>query len=459
MRPKRINGGEQPGLRWGPFTLRVPFYHTRVEWPEFVQGIFVAGATGLALVPLLMQHFELSFEEAVACIFVQSVLLSSAPIIFGEPFAPGWVTPALPLSIAFMTATVDGTAVYGTPLEKIHIMTAVSLDFALLVFLMGITGLGRRFMDWLPDALKSGIIMGAAIAALKRVFVDTAPDYLLKQPIITSLAIAVCLMLTFSVPIQRYKLRWRWLAILTGLGLLPGFLIAAAVGPLPFVGEVTYDIQWGFFIPPFAAAHAKLSPLSIGWPSGQMFFAGIPLALMTYVILFGDLITGTEVLKEAQRDRPDEKIEIDTNRSHLSLAIRNALMAIFAPFFPTQGCLWTGVHVIIVQRWREGRRSMDSLYGGIASYYVFGVPLLYLILPLVTGLKPLMGVALSLTLVLTGFACAFVAMGIPRTPIERGVALLSAVALAVFSPWTGMAVGIVATVTLVGFPRRNEKLN
>ena len=167
MRPKRINGGEQPGLRWGPFTLRVPFYHTRVEWPEFVQGIFVAGATGLALVPLLMQHFELSFEEAVACIFVQSVLLSSAPIIFGEPFAPGWVTPALPLSIAFMTATVDGTAVYGTPLEKIHIMTAVSLDFALLVFLMGITGLGRRFMDWLPDALKSGIIMGAAIAALK----------------------------------------------------------------------------------------------------------------------------------------------------------------------------------------------------------------------------------------------------------------------------------------------------
>jgi len=93
---------------------------------------------------------------------------------------------------------------------------------------------------------------------------------------------------------------------------------------------------------------------------------------------------------------------------------------------------------------------MDSLFSGIASYYVFGVPILYLVLPLVTGLKPLMGIALSLTLVLTGFACSYVAMGIPRTQIERGVVILTGVALAVFSPWVGMTIGVLATLLLVG---------
>jgi len=297
-RPVRPTGQTQPGVPWGPFTLRVPLYHTCVQWPELLQGLLVAGATGLALVPFLMGPFELSFEEAVACVFIQAVLLSSTPILFGEPYAPGWITPALPLALAFVLAQHDGVDVYATPSEKFQIMTAVSLDFSLLVFVLG--------------------------------------------------------------------------------------------------------------------------------------------------------ITGNEILRAAMPDRPDERLDINMNRSHMAMSIRNLLMGLLAPFFPTQGCLWTGVHVIVVQRWREGRQVMDSLFGGIASYYVFGIPLLYLVRPLVTGLKPMMGIALSLTLVLTGFACAYVAMGIPRTQIERGVTVLTAVALAIFSPWVGMAIGIAAVLLLVG---------
>ena len=71
-------------------------------------------------------------------------------------------------------------------------------------------------------------------------------------------------------------------------------------------------------------------------------------------------------------------------------------------------------------------------------------------MPLLTGLKPLMGIALSLTLVLTGFACAYVAMAIARHPTERGVALLTGAALAFFEPWQGLLVGLVATFTLIG---------
>lgn len=435
---------EHAGWRWGPFTTRIPFLHTRLYWAEFLQGIFVASATGLALVPLMTSQFGLSFEEAVAASLIHSLLITSAAVVFGEPYAPGWITPALPLVLTFVMGG------YAEPELRFQAMTALSLDFAAIVFILGITGMGKRFMIWLPNTLKAGIILGAAIAALKRVFIDDADRFLHVQPISITIACAICLVITFSVPLQKLKASNRFLATMGALGLLPGFLAAAVIGPL--VGEVSYDIQWGILIPPMTDLWVKVSPFSIGWPDTALLLHCLPLALVAYVIVFGDLITGNEVLNEAIPSRPDEKIDINPTRSHLALGIRNTIMGIVAPFFPTQGSLWTGVHVIVVQRWREGKQTMDSLHSGIASYYLMALPFIFLLLPLLTGLKPLMGIALSLTLVLTGFACAYVAMAIPKEPTERGVVLLTGVALALFAPWIGLLVGIAATLLLVGWP-------
>ena len=125
-------------------------------------------------------------------------------------------------------------------------------------------------------------------------------------------------------------------------------------------------------------------------------------------------------------------------------------MGITAPFFPTQGAMWTGVQVIIVQRWKQGKENMNSLHSGLASYYLMGIPLLFFLLPLLTGLQPLLGIALSLTLVLTGFACAYVAMAIPQNNTARGTVVLIGAALAFFEPWIGLAFGVLATILLVG---------
>lgn len=447
----REHGSVHPGIPWGPFTARIPFWHTRVEWPDLLQGIFVAGATGLATVPILEGYLGLDRPEAIACMFIQSLILCSAPILFGEPFAPGMITPALPLTIA----TLENPAL-PTPELRLQFLSAAALWLALILCILGFTGLGKQFVARIPASLKGGIILGAAISALYRVFMDPRSQFIKDMPITTTVALATCMVLIFSVPIQRYKKKAPWLAFLASLGLLPGFLAAALVGPMTgfFTGgepEVVYDIDGGILMLPLLGVIEKMSPFSVGFPSLAMFWSALPLALMAYVILFGDIVTGTEIIKTSEKQRPDEKIDIDVNRSHLSLAIRNTIMALTAPFFPYQGTLWTGVHVVIVQRWTDGRKCMDSLYSGIHSYYVFGIPILYFCEPLVDALAPLMGVALSLTLVLTGFACAYVAMAIPRTAIERGVVLLTAVALAIFSPWVGMAVGIAATVLLAGW--------
>ena len=45
------------------------------------------------------------------------------------------------------------------------------------------------------------------------------------------------------------------------------------------------------------------------------------------------------------------------------------------PFFPTQGALWTGVHVVIVERWKKGFKEMPSIFDGLGSYYLMAIPI------------------------------------------------------------------------------------
>jgi len=436
------------GWKWGIFTFRLPFYHTRLLWPEFLQGLLVSTATGLALVPILVGYFGLDFAQAVTATMLYSVLLVSSLYVFGEPYAPGWNTAALPLVMAFVFAG------YPDPVQRFQAMTALSITFAVLVLLLGITGLGRKLVTWLPSTLKAGIILGAAIASFKRVFIDDAERFLLQQPISTTIACAICLVFLFSIPLQKYKLQSRGLALLVSLGLLPGLVVAGIVGPL--VGEMTYEVEWGWMLPPVADTVMKMSPFSIGWPTAEMYWSAIPLVLVTYIIQFGDWVTGNEVLRDGMQVRTDDPADIDTTRSHIALAIRNFISALVAPFFATQGSLWTGVHVLVVQRWKQGPAQMPTLQSGLMSYYLMGLPIIYFILPLLTGLKPLLGIALSLTLVLSGFACAYIAMAIPRTATGRGTALLIGTALAVFEPWLGLLIGIGATLLLTGWERDQD---
>ena len=409
-----------------------------------MQGCFVAAAAVLALVPLLQSGFGLSFQEAVTISFIHSLLIASAPMIYGDPFSPGWLTPALPLVLAYVMGS------YPDPALRFQAMTALSIEFAVLLLLMGGTGLGRRFHDWLPSTLKACMIMGASISAFKRIFIDDISS-LQALPITAITALSICMLFTFSVPFKRYIKKYKFLVVVASLGLLPGVLAAMLIGP--FVGEISYDIQWGIFIPQFSSLWQKVSPFSIGWPTLGMYVDAAPIVVVSYIIFFGDIITGEAVIKDAQVHRPDDVIDTNVTRVHFSCAIRNFLMGLIAPFFPTQGVLWTGVHVIIVKRWSQGRNTMPSLFCGISSYNMLGVPLLLLFLPLITLLKPILPVALMLTLLLTAFACAYIALSLVKGDEERGVVILGGMALAMFDAWLGLLISVVAVLLLVGFQR------
>lgn len=425
----------QSGFKWGIFNARLPLLHMRVEWRELVQGLIVSLSTGLALVPLLTSAFGLSFEEAVAISMIHTMLVTSNIIIFGEPFAAGWITPALPFALAFVLGGYD------SPTERFQMMTALSLDFALLVFLLGVTGWGKKIMGAIPTALKAGIILGAALSALKRVFYDDLNNFT-AMPVAMSLALVTCLVFAYLPAFQTLKRNNKFVAFIASFGLLPGFIMAGVFGAL--LNEFSFNIEPGFLIPPLGSLWAKVSPFAIGFPPLQFFVDAVPLAFITYLILFGDLLTGVALIDDNQKHRPDDVIDIDLNRSHFALAIRNAVMGLIAPFFPTQGVLWSGVQIIIIDRWKEGRDTLQSLYSGIAAYYYYGIPVLLLLLPVVTFLKPFMPIALMLTLVLTGVACSKLAFKLAIGTIDKAIMILVALLLTFFAPWVGLLVGVIA---------------
>jgi len=460
MLKTRPDGEVQPGFKWGPFTMRIPLIHLRFSLADMLQGLAVAGATGMALVPYFMALLGLSFEEAVTMAMFHSLLISFSWMFFGDPYAPGWLTPAIPFVVAFITAP----AYLGDHTSQFQAMTALSLNFAFILIFLGVTGLGAKLINIVPNVFKGGIILGAAVAAFLRVTKDgDAANVFQSAPIAGTLGVVVCLVFAFSKPLHAVALDKRWLAKLLGFGLLPGFIVAGTVGY--FTGEFEYNIRWEILdvVASTTSLWDKASPFAIGWPSLATFLASFPLALITYILFFGDVVTGNEMIEEAQKARSDEKLELDGSRAHMATGIRNILMAIVAPFFATQGVLWTGIQVVLLKRWTQGRDKLDSIFDSIGSFYAFGLPFLFILLPLVTLLKPLLPVALAVTLVLTAFACATLALSLVKDATERGAMVITAMAFSVFEPWIGLLVGVITIVGLCGVnvfkPQKAEQVD
>jgi hypothetical protein len=424
----RQEGDVQPGIKWGRFTIRIPGIHVKLSWPESLQGGLITLATAAAAAPLFMRFFGLPFELAWALSIMPLIWYYVQPLLFGDPFAPGWITPSIPLVIVFLTS-------YGAGVEAIQAMTALALNVSALFLLFAITGLGKRFFTWVPIELRAAIILASAIAAFNGELARHA-----SMPITLTVVWIVVFVLMFSIWFAARKGTNKIFGLMASMSMLMGFIVAGIVGPL--VGEFTFDIKMGIFIPPFKDALLAVHPFSIGFPSVDMFVKAMPLALMVYVIVFGDLVLANTLLEQADKVRKDEKIITDTTRTHYTLFFRNIGQVLtFGPLIPMHGPIWTGVTVFLIERYKQGRQFMDSIYSGMLSWYLPAFILVFLT-PVVNLLQPMLPVALSITLILTGFACAYIAMSMVKSPTGQGYTLFVALTIVKFGPAIGLGVGL-----------------
>jgi hypothetical protein len=430
MAMKRQTGSVQPGLKWGYFTTRIPGIHSRFSLPELIQGGLLTTATGGVVAALTMKYFNVPFEVAWAVVIIQLFWVWVVPtVIFGEPYAPGWITPALPLVIVFLSG-------FETGLPAIQAMTALTINVSLIFLFFALTGLGSRFFKWIPVELRAAIIFAGSISAFTSEF-SRLPAMPKTLPIVWT----VVFVLMFSVWFANARQNSKILNMMGSMALLIGFLVAALVGPL--FGELSFDIKMGFHVPQITELLSIISPMAVGWPPLEMHLQALPLAVMIYIFVFGDLVLANTLLEQADKARPDEKLSYNNTKSHLVLFIRNVgQLMTGGPFIPLHGPMWTGVHVFMVERYKSGRKNMDSLYDGLSSWYWPAFILAFLV-PVVTFMKPLLPVALSITLILTGFACAYIALSmIKPTPASQGYTFFVGMVIANFGPTWGLGVGV-----------------
>lgn len=417
---KRQYGEEQPYWPAGPFKIRLPFVHYRFEMPELIQGLIMF-VVGLAMIPLLETYLGMPYEAALAFTFVAGFCYI-LPALLGVPLVPGWITPAIPVVLLYLKGFEPGP-------EAIKAMFALQIEVAAIFLFLGVTRLGSKLVDVIPNSLKSGIIIGAGIAAMMGELkvggrIDATPISLIIGSIISAY---VLFSLSFKNVIQSNPLAKK----IANFGMVSGMIIAIVVGWI--VGEYSLpDIQWGITQPDFALM-AQYLTFAVGFPGWDVFLLAIPTALIAYVIAFGDIIVGFTLVNRVDDIREDEKIEENVDRVHLVTAIRNAIHAFFAPWPGLAGPLWTAAHATVAERYAMGRNAMDSIYSGAGTFWISGLIALF-ILPLVTFFKPVLPIALSLTLVLTAYICIMVGMEQLKNSTERGVAGIVAVTLAMPDP-------------------------
>jgi len=429
---QRPFGEEQPYWPLGPFKVRLPFVHYKWETPEMIQGLIMF-VVGLAMIPLLQKYLGMPYEAALAFTFVAG-LGYCLPALLGVPLVPGWITPAIPVVLLYLKGFEPGP-------EAIKALFALQLEVTIIFFILGVTRLGSKLVDVIPNSLKAGIIIGAGIAAMMGELkvggrVDATPISLIVGSIISAY---ILFSLSFKNIMEESSLAKR----IATFGMVPGMIFAMIIGWT--TGEYAVpDIEWGITQPDFGLMWQYLT-FTVGFPGWDVFLLAIPTALIAYVIAFGDIIVGFTLVKRVDHLRKDESIEESVDRVHLVTALRNAIHAFFAPWPGLAGPLWTAAHATVAERYAMGRKAMDSIYSGGGTFWITGLVALF-ILPLVTLFKPVLPIALSLTLILTAYICIMVGMEQLKNPTERGVAGIVAVTLAMPDPKStvyAVAIGLI----------------
>lgn len=427
---KREIGKEQPYIPAGPFKIRIPFIHYQFEFADYIQGLLMC-AVCLGAIPMLQEYLGMPFEVAMAVVVLNGIFYC-AHVFLGDPVVPGWVTPAIPLLMIHVSQ-------YEMGVERMQALIAFEMSLGILAVILGITGFGKKIVQIVPNAMQSGIILGAGFAAVMVIFQKGARFD--SFPLSIIICIGLGFYLLFANHFKSIRNNSSILKAIANVGILPVIVLAIIVGPL--VGETSWpQIQWGITKPAFATLWREWTFLGVGFPSAKMFIDSIPMVLSAYIVLFGDMIQAQALLEDAEKVRPDEHIDYNPNRSHLVFGLRNIIMSIIGPDLTMCGPLWAAMQVVICERYKQGRKAMDSIHGGAGSFR-FGTLTGYLILPIVTLVKPILGIALASTMLIQGYVSVRVGVMKARTFNDLGIAGVMGAVLATRGAAWGLATGII----------------
>lgn len=438
---KRKDGQEHPSWKFGIFQIRLPFIHLKIELPEIIQG-FALFAIGLSVIPLLETYVGFTYEAALAVAIIYLFTMLMGPVV-GVPLVPGFITPAIPLVVIFLGNFEPGP-------EAIKAMVALQLMVAIIFLVLGITGLGEKIVVLLPNSLKGGILIGAGIASIHTEIIEGGR--LANTPISLIIGVIIVFFIMFSKTFQTLYQRNAFAKIIGNFGIMSAIIVAVVVGWLT-KEYASPTIEWGFVVPNLSELWAH-TPFVVGFPDLKLLMIAFPTALISYIIAYGDIVVGTALLDSASKQRDDEKVTISFINMYITTFIRNAIHALFAPHPGLAGPIFTAGSATVLERYKYGRNAMDSIYSGSVAL-ILGMLVANFLLPLVTLFQPFLPIALSLTLIVTGYLSISIGIEQLTNNVERGVAGVMAIVLFTY----GATYAIVAGVLLYLIIERNAFKN
>ncbi|NMA93553.1 MAG: hypothetical protein GX975_02705 [Clostridiales bacterium] len=448
---KREYGAEQPGIKVGPFMIRLPLIHHEWQWTEFFAAMFLGVACLGAGTATTMTVFGLDdpVNQAAFGLSENGTFLMSLtfgimnaccyylPSLLGDPVVPGWITPSLPLTISYLSQWPVPNFATGD-VSRVHAHIALQMLVALFFLVMGVTGIGRKLIENIPNSIKAGIVLGAGVTAGINVINARMP----KAPWTVLVAVLMSYFFLFNTSFAKLAKKSRFWGTVRNQGIVPAQVFSIILAPIIFKEIPLPTIQWG--ITPFNLGFVmeRFTIFGIGFPDASFFISALPMALTVYIIAFSDFVLASELVSDATATRPDETVIFDAGRSNLVSFLRNAIMSLFAPWVPMCGPLWASGLLTITERYKRGYKTMRTYWGGVCTFRAATV-ISVLILPVVTLIRPAFAIFFGITMAVQAFACGNIGMRMCNTANERGIACVMASVLCVKSPGWGLLAGIV----------------
>lgn len=341
---------------------------------------------------------------------------------FGDPSISGWITAGIPLYISFLTGFDPGP-------ERIQALIALQVLVGVIFLGLGVTGITRWVIKHFPVSMRSGILLGAGIASMMRVF-DAGQPFMGTMPIAFTVASLGSFFMLFSAKALKFRAQSSLFAWVAGFGIAPGFILGYLTGLL--TGEIappTGMFERIFISMPVGEMLTSFSALGLGFPSAGTWMAAASLAVVAYVLAFGDILVLETMIDDCSKSRTDEHVKFEVPRNHIITAIRNIVQGICVPFLPLCGPQWTGGQALVVNRYKHSTPEQQPSYWGGATSIFWGMSLAMVFHPFVQLVLPGKLIGFGLTLLIQGYLCIYLAFSLCTTNVQRGIAGVMGAAL------------------------------
>ena len=95
------------------------------------------------------------FEAALAVVLINGAFYLLHHLL-GDPVVPGWITPAIPLLMMYVSTFPEEA--------RVHALIAFQMMLGLFAIGLGASGVAKRVVQLIPSAIKAGIIMRLRIS-------------------------------------------------------------------------------------------------------------------------------------------------------------------------------------------------------------------------------------------------------------------------------------------------------